>query len=214
MRSYGQFCAMAKALDLVGDRWTLLIVRELLMRGPSRYTDLRQGLPGIATNLLAQRLEDLENADILRREYAPPPVATTLIELTPRGMELEPVLFELGKWGVPLLAKPAKNDAFSSHWLALPAKHLLRDHTPDGPPVTLEIRSGGEPLTIEVSGGNLNFRTGPAKKPDLVLNGTPLLMLGVLTGKRTFADARAAGLKYEGDPKILRRLQPPVQSQR
>ena len=89
MRSYGQFCAMAKALDLVGDRWSLLIVRELLIRGPLRYTDLRQGLPGIATNLLAQRLEGLEKTGILRREYAPPPIATTLIDLTARGKELE-----------------------------------------------------------------------------------------------------------------------------
>lgn len=208
MRSYGQFCAMAKALDLVGDRWTLLIVRELLMRGPLRYTDLRQGLPGIATNLLAQRLEGLEKTGILRREYAPPPIATTLIDLTARGKELESVLFELGKWGAPLLAKPGKHDAFCGHWLALPAKHLLRDQAPDGPPFTLEIRSGGEPLSIEAAGGSVHFRTGPAKNPDLVLSGTPLLMLGVLMGKREFASACKEGLKYEGDPNILRRLQP------
>ena len=94
MRSYGQYCAMAKALDLVGDRWTLLIVRELLLRGQCRYTDLRQGLPGIATNLLAERLRELEQAGVIRREAAPPPVATTVFRLTRRGEELAPVFVE------------------------------------------------------------------------------------------------------------------------
>jgi DNA-binding HxlR family transcriptional regulator len=92
MRAYGQYCAVAKALDLVGERWTLLLVRELLLRGACRYTDLRQGLPGIATNLLAERLRDLEDAGVVCREEAPPPVATTLFKLTPRGKELAPVL--------------------------------------------------------------------------------------------------------------------------
>ena len=86
MRSYGQYCALAKALDVLGDRWTLLIVRELMLAGPSRYTDLRNGLPGIATNLLSDRLRELEAAGVVAREQAPPPVATTLFSLTaPRG---------------------------------------------------------------------------------------------------------------------------------
>src|ERR1700684_3975062 len=85
MRSYGQYCSIAKALDVVGDRWTLLIVRELLIRGACRYTDLKDGLPGIATNLLADRLRELESAALIRREDAPPPVATTLFHLTDTG---------------------------------------------------------------------------------------------------------------------------------
>src|SRR5262250_2462980 len=103
MRSYGQYCALAKALDVVGDRWSLLIVRELLIRGPSRYTDIRNGLPGVATNLLAERLESLEQAGVIRREAAPPPVATTLYRLTSRGEELRPVVRAMASWGVPLL---------------------------------------------------------------------------------------------------------------
>lgn len=122
MRPYRQYCGVAKALDLVGDRWTLLIVRELLTRGPCRYTDLRDGLPGIATNLLARRLQRLEQAGIVRREAAPPPVATDLFHLTTRGAALEPVLLELGRWGGPLLATASRNDAFRDHWLKLPAK--------------------------------------------------------------------------------------------
>src|SRR5260370_15330337 len=99
MRSYGQYCSVDKALDVIGDRWTLLVIRELLLQGPCRYTDLKNGLPGIATNLLADRLRDLESAGLVWREEAAPPVATTLFHLTDAGAELEPVLDALGGWG-------------------------------------------------------------------------------------------------------------------
>ena len=85
MRSYDEYCALAKSLDVVGDRWTLLIVRELELRGACRYTDLRNGLPGIATNLLADRLRELESEGLVAREEAPPPIASTLFRLTPAG---------------------------------------------------------------------------------------------------------------------------------
>jgi len=136
MRSYRQYCGVAKALDVIGDRWTLLIVRELLTRRPCRYTDLMDGLPGIATNLLADRLEGLDQAGIVRREAAPPPVGTDLFHLTARGAALEPVLLELGRWGGPLLATATRNDEFRDHWLKLPAKlgHRVR------PPAFLKRR--------------------------------------------------------------------------
>ena len=208
MRSYGQYCALAKALDVIGDRWTLLIVRELLIRGSCRYTDLRNGLPGIATNLLADRLRELEQAGIVRREAAPPPIATTLFQLTSRGQELEPIVHELGRWGAPFLAKPARHDAFRSHWLALPLKLHLGDTTPERPPVSIELRTGGEPMTIETVDGTVRIRPGSAQHPDAVLTGTPQLIVGVVTGKLDLAGARAAGLQYDGDPETLRRLQP------
>src|SRR5271156_5649061 len=110
MRSYGQYCALAKALDVIGDRWTLRIVRELLIRGACRYTDLRHGLPGIATNLLAERLRELEQAGLVRREDAPPPIATALFSLTPRGEQLRPVVYELGRWGAPLMLETAPQE--------------------------------------------------------------------------------------------------------
>ena len=111
MRTYGQYCGLAKALDVIGDRWTLLIVRELMIRAGCRYTDLRNGLPGIATNLLAERLDELEENGIVYREAAPPPVATTLFHLTSRGQELRPVLHAIGRWGAPLIADRKKGDA-------------------------------------------------------------------------------------------------------
>src|SRR6267142_6121486 len=109
MRRYGQFCPLAKALDIVGDRWTLLIVRELLGR-PCRYTDLRDGLPGIATNLLADRLKSLEAAGVITAETAPPPVATTLYRLTERGEALHEAVAALALWGAPLLADADEAD--------------------------------------------------------------------------------------------------------
>src|SRR5258706_12937492 len=109
MRRYGQFCPLAKALDVVGDRWTLLIVRELAVR-PCRYTDLRHGLPGIATNLLADRLKSLEAAGIITAEADPPPVATTLYRLVERGEALLPALQELAPCGAPLLPDPDEPD--------------------------------------------------------------------------------------------------------
>lgn len=208
MRSYGQYCALAKALDIIGDRWSLLIVRELLIRGACRYTDMRDGLPGIATNLLADRLRDLEQAGIIRREDAPPPIATALFHLTPRGEELEAAIHQLGRWGAPLLAKAPKTDAFRSHWLALPAREWLRDHAPDQPPIRIELRAGGQPMAIETVNGLVCTRTGSVERPDAVITGTPQLILSVLAGKLNLARARAAGLHYKGDPEILRRVQP------
>ena len=111
MRSYDEYCAIAKSLDVVGDRWTLLIVRELSLRGACRYTDLRNGLPGIASNLLAERLRELEANGVVAREEAPPPIATTLYRLTPRGEQLRPVLMGLVRWGVPLMTEEKPGDA-------------------------------------------------------------------------------------------------------
>jgi DNA-binding HxlR family transcriptional regulator len=207
MRTYGQYCALAKALDVVGDRWTLLIVRELLIRGACRYTDLREGLPGIATNLLVDRLRDMEQAGIVRREEAPPPVATALFHLTDRGRALEKALYELGQWGAPMLKDAPKKDVFQAHWLALPARHWLKDHAPEKRPIRIEVRAGEETMTVEAA-GSVIVRMGAAEKPDAVISGKAPVMAALLAGKLDLTRARAAGLRYEGDPEVLRRLQP------
>jgi DNA-binding HxlR family transcriptional regulator len=208
MRSYGQYCALAKALDVVGDRWTLLIVRELLIRRACRYTDLREGLPGIATNLLVDRLRTMEEAGLVVREEAPPPIATTVFRLTSRAEELETILYRLGQWGAPLLATASKKDVFQAHWLVLPARHWLTDHAPDRPPIKIEIQTGGETIAIETSGGSVETRVGSVTNPDVVISGTPRVIASLLTGKADLAQAQAAGLKYKGDPEALRRVQP------
>ena len=211
MRSYGQYCSVAKALDVIGDRWTLLLIRELLLQGPCRYTDLKNGLPGIATNLLSERLRELEAAGLVRREEAAPPVATTLFHLTEAGAELEPVLSTLGAWGIRYMTQPADVDEFRSHWFAFPVGLFLHDQEPDGPALSIELRAGGRPALIEVSGGEVRTRLGPdpsSPSPDLVLDGNPRLILGLLSAHLTPSQAAEQGLAITGDPAILRRLQP------
>lgn len=207
MRSYRQYCAVAKALDVVGDRWALLIVRELLLQGPCRYTDLLNGLPGIATNLLADRLRELEQAGVIRREAAPPPVATTLFHLTPNGEELQPVIRAFGRWGARFMPQPGSEEQFRSHWLAFPISEFLRDSDPQGGPVRIELRTGDQPVTIEAQNGELRTRLGGARSPDLVLSGPPPLILGLLSTHLSLAEAHKRGLRLEGDPKVLTRLQ-------
>jgi DNA-binding HxlR family transcriptional regulator len=186
-----------------------LIVRELLLRGACRYTDLRNGLPGIATNLLADRLRELEQANIVTRDEAPPPVATTLFRLTERGEELRPVLFELGRWGVPLMAEPGAGDEeFRSHWLAMPVELYMTDRTPERPPVEIEVRTDGEPIVIETADGRARTRPGSAEHPDAVMAGTPRLVASVLSGRVDLATAEAGGLQYDGDPEALWRVRP------
>ena len=210
MRSYNQYCAVAKALDVVGDRWTLLIIRELLLRDGCRYTDLQHGLPGIATNLLGARLKELEENGLVRRESAPPPVATTLYHLTEAGRELHPVLSALGRWGVRFMPAPSGEEAFRSHWLAWPVEEFLIDGEPDGPPATIEVRTGDQPAVIEVGGGEITTRVGSAPSPDLVLEGDAPMILGVLSGLLKLSEARRSGLRTEGSVAVLRRLRSTV----
>ncbi|HEY7324899.1 MAG TPA: helix-turn-helix domain-containing protein [Streptosporangiaceae bacterium] len=191
---------------MVGDRWTLLIIRELLIRGGCRYTDLRAGLPGIATNLLSDRMRELESAGLIRREDAPPPVATTLYHLTDMGTELLPVLDAIGRWGVRYMVEPANGDAFRGHWFAFPARFFLRDRNPDGPPVSIELRAADSPAVIEITGGVLSTRLGTADQPDLVLAGEPRLILALFAGAFTAAKAAELGLEFSGDRSVLDRV--------
>jgi len=211
MRTYGQYCAVAKALDVVGDRWNLLIVRELLLRGPARYTDLLGGLPGIATNLLADRLRQLEQAGIVERYDAPPPVATTLLRLTPRGEALRPLLLELVRWGVPLMAEEVEDDTFLGEWLTLPAELYLSDQRPDQPPVSIELRVGDDAVTVEADGGELRVAQHAAESPDLTLSGPPRLVLAAVTGMLPLQRAIDLGLQHDGDLTVFERLRGPAE---
>jgi DNA-binding HxlR family transcriptional regulator len=208
MRSYDEYCALAKSLDVVGDRWTLLIVRELELRGACRYTDLRNGLPGIATNLLADRLRELEHAGVVVREEAPPPIATALFRLTARGAELRPVLESLVRWGIPLMTADNSGDAVRSHWLAWAIELMLTDRQPDAAPVTVELRTGDEPIVLETRGGNVDARLGPVGDAgaDATIAGEPRPVMGLLLGILGLDEAKAVGVSYAGDPAILNRI--------
>jgi DNA-binding HxlR family transcriptional regulator len=206
MRSYDEYCSLAKSLDVVGDRWTLLIVRELLLRGACRYTDLRNGLPGIATNLLADRLGELEQAGVIVREAAPPPVATTLFRLTPRGEQLRPALEGLIRWGIPLMTERSPDDAVRSHWIAWALEMMLTDRRPDEPPVTIGLDIGDEPIVLETRDGAVRTRLGRTDAADAVLTGEPTPILGLLLGMIEPADAEARGVSCQGDPAIVERI--------
>lgn len=208
MRSYGQLCALAKALDVIGDRWSLLIVRELMPGRPCRYTDLQHGLPGIATNMLAERLRQLEQAGIITRQLAPPPVATTVFTLTERGKALLPVIRELGRWGAPLIADASDEDTFRSGWMALQFDLFYHDPEPDQPPVTIQIHTADEPMVVTTGAGKIHAQPGTVSNPDAILTGPPRAVLGALSGRLTPAEARHQGLHIKGKPAALARIRP------
>ncbi len=207
MRTYAQFCAVAKGLDVIGDRWTLLIVRELLVRGPSRYTDIRAGLPGIASNLLADRLRTLQDHGLVASSPAVPPVATPLLTLTQRGRALEPVLAAIGRWGAPLLG-PGMDDTFQSHWLILPIQLELVDRFPDRPAITVEVRTGDEALAIHAGRGVVTVIAGVAVAPAAVIAGPPPAVVALLLGGRHPDQLASTGLVVSGDATVLERLRP------
>jgi DNA-binding HxlR family transcriptional regulator len=195
MKSYGQYCSMARGLDVIGDRWTLLIVRELLSLDSARYSDLLAGLPGISTNLLASRLVELEESGLIERKAPTPPVATALYVLTEHGRALEPVLVEIGKWAVPTIAATDwRENTFRTHWLALPARSFLHDSEPDAPPVRLVIDTGDEPLTLVIGEGRVTARTGDDPAAEARLVGDPAEILRTLVGARPTGSPGAARL--------------------
>jgi DNA-binding HxlR family transcriptional regulator len=209
MRSYKQRCGLAMALDVIGDRWTLLIVRELMIRGACRYTDLAAGLPGIASNLLATRLRELEQAGVLRRDEAPPPIATSLFELTERGRALEPAILEVGRWGSPLLAQATRDTPLQPHWLVLPLRLYLVDSEPQGKDLRIEIRAGAESIVIEARRGSIDVRLGAAADPHVVVSGTPENILQLFSGRIGLPAALRAGVKWQGAKEALTRVLPP-----
>jgi DNA-binding HxlR family transcriptional regulator len=210
VRSYSQSCPIAKTLDIVGDRWNLLIVRELLIYGRCRYTDLRAGLPGIATNLLADRLRQLEQAGVIVREDPSPPVSTAVFALTERGAALEPVLRELALWGAPLMIDLAEGE-FRDHWLPLIAGTYLADHEPQRPAIEIQLNPQTEPAILATRGAAVEVRAGVSEQPVLTIAGPATAVAGVLTGQLTLDRAREAGLTCTGDLAALARIRGPEQ---
>ena len=136
MKSYQQYCSVARALDVVGDRWVLLIVRELLTFGPSRYSDLKRGLPGVASNLLAERLRVMETDGLIERHDAPAPVGANLYQLTQRGRDLEDVVHALARWGLDRMAAGMQDgDAVQPQWIALYAGMELSPAVSENPQI-------------------------------------------------------------------------------
>ena len=212
MRTYGQYCSIAKALDVVGDRWTLLIVREVLIRGPARYTDIREGLPGIATNLLADRLRELEREGLVTRREAPPPVAATVFELTERGRELEPVLNALGTLGRPLHGRgPVRGRRVPQPLAGVAGRDVPdRRRTRRARRSTVELNAGGEPVRVrDLRRQGPDPRRSEVAEPDAWLSGTPHDAARACSAGGSISPPRAReGLELRGDEKVIRRMQP------
>jgi DNA-binding HxlR family transcriptional regulator len=205
MRTYNQLCPVAKALDAVGDRWNLLIVRELLIRGACRYTDLMEGIPGISTSVLAERLSSLESVGVIAQHLAAPPVATTLYELTDAGRELEPVVVSLGRWGLTHAWRTGDKDQIRPHWLAFVASLLLRDGTPGQQPAVVGLETPIVRTLVRIDGERAEILREPAQ-PDVTLIGAGDLLLEFLSGRITEAEAVARGMAVQGDASVLARL--------
>ncbi len=194
-RSYDQFCASARALDSVGDRWTLLIVRELLA-GPRRYTDLHADLPGVSTDVLASRLKDMEQGGLAVRRKLPPPAAASVYELTERGHGLLPVLTALAEWGAPALTERRPTDAVRAHWFALPLLRALAGLTQEG---VLEVCLDEGEFHVRTGGGAAAgpegepYGFGPAPRPDARITLDAELCLELGRGEVTLAEAVKGG---------------------
>ena len=197
-RSYGQHCTVARALDVVGERWTLLLVRELLT-GPKRFKDLLAGLPGIGTNLLAARLKALEEHGILRRGTLPPPAGSGIYELTGLGRSLEPVVLGLSRWGSRLMEEePRERDERRPAWVAMALRSLFEPEA-DSPPEVYEFRIDGEAFHLRVEEQTVEVRQGAAEVPDVVVSGGSGVFLALSAGRMAPEDALESGeIRIEG----------------
>jgi DNA-binding HxlR family transcriptional regulator/putative sterol carrier protein len=206
-RSYNQYCGLAYALDIVGERWTLLIIRELIA-GPRRFKDLQDGLPGISTNLLAERIRGLEQQGMLHRRTLPPPAGSAVYELTALGQSLEKPLLELGRWGSQFVP-PSTEGVNVLHMgsYALTLKTFFRPDLAQGLDETYELHIGDEVLQARIKAEQILVQQGQPWSADLVVRSDVQSFLGVLSGQLQPEDAIAAGqISIAGDPAALRRL--------
>jgi DNA-binding HxlR family transcriptional regulator len=192
-KHYDQYCPIAHALGLVGERWSLLIIREL-MQGPKRYTDLAGSLPGIGTNILAGRLKELEAGGIITKRHLEPPFASQVYELTEYGLGLKPVMRELALWGIRSIGPPQDDDEFPPGWLY---GAVDTGFAPVAPPGSFEFRIAGEVASL-VDG---EPQHGPIDDADVVVEADKVEGFYWL-----FVDRRLEGVTIEGDRKLLERL--------
>jgi DNA-binding HxlR family transcriptional regulator/putative sterol carrier protein len=205
MRTYGDGCAIARALDLVGERWALLVVRELLL-GPKRYTDLRRGLPNASPNVLSQRLDELERAGVIRRRKLPPPAASRVYELTDWGLELEQTVMSLGRWAARSPTPPTDAPiGVDSMVLALRAR--FDSAAAQGLRAGYELQLGEDRFRIEVADDQIQTARGSAREPDATIDTDPDTLAAVLWGGRPLADAERSGsMTIHGDKKAVKRF--------
>ena len=205
-RGYGQICGLSRALEIVGERWAMLIIRDLIS-GPKRFTDLRQGLPRIPTNVLSARLKELEQADVLQRRILPRPASAVVYELTDYGRELEEVLMALGRWGVRSMGQPEADDIFTidALMMAMRASYQGQPNSPQAAaePVSYELRVNEIVISLTVRDGRLGVAGGPQAEPDLVIEASHGFT-ALITGRTSPSEAIESGsVRVTGDPELL-----------
>lgn len=201
-RSYGQFCGLARALDLVGDRWALLLVRDLLV-SPKRFTDLRRGLPKIPSNILSTRLKDLEEAGVVARRVLPRPESGVVYELTAYGRELDDVVLRLGRWGAASLGEPRPGEVITPDAMVMALRAMFRPDAAAGVHAGFQLELGDVVFHACVADGSLAADVGPLPGADLSITGGPAI-LALFAGEISAADAIAGGLvSVRGEPELL-----------
>ncbi|MBD0253610.1 MAG: transcriptional regulator [Rubrobacter sp.] len=204
-RTYDDGCAAAHALDLVGERWALLVVRELLL-GPKRFTDLRAGLPNASPNVLAQRLRGLEAAGVVRRRKLPPPAASRIYELTEWGQDLEPVIISLGRWGVRSPSKPPDAE-LGIDSLVLSFRTMFDPEQAEGLEAGFEIRLNEDSFRAEVAGGRLEIERGLAGDAEVTIETDAGTLAALVYGDLGLDDAlRSGDIGIEGDRELVERF--------
>jgi DNA-binding HxlR family transcriptional regulator/putative sterol carrier protein len=204
-RTYGDGCAIAYGLDLVGERWALLVVRELLL-GPKRFTDLKQGLPNASPNVISERLRELERVGVVTRDKLPPPAGSRVYKLTDWGRELEDIVMSLGHWAARSLSRPPDAPiGADSTVLALRAR--FDSDAAEGLRASYELRLGEDRFRIAVSDAEIEVARSRADQPDAMIETDPGTLAAVLWDGRTLADALRAGeMRIEGDRAAVERL--------
>ena len=205
MRTYDDGCAAAHALDLIGERWALLAVRELLL-GPKRFTDLRAGLPHVSPNVLAQRLRELERAGVVRRRKLPPPAASRVYELTDWGEELEPVILQLGRWGARSPSKPSDAE-LSVDSLILSLRTMFDSRADDELNASYELRLGEDRFRAVVADGRFEIARGDTEQPDATIETDPATLTALVYEGRELTEAlRSGDIKIKGDESTVARF--------
>ena len=204
-RSYEDGCAFAHGLDLVGERWALLVVRELVL-GPKRFTDLRAGLPGISPNVLTERLEELERVSIVQRRKLPPPASTWVYELSQWGMDLAPLIESLGRWAARSPVLPMGN-TIGPDALALSYRTMFDGAAAKGFEGVLELRLNDSVYSVRISQGRMQLESGPAEAPGAIVTADPNVLAGVTYGGVKIADAlRTGNFHIEGDKALVKQF--------
>jgi DNA-binding HxlR family transcriptional regulator/putative sterol carrier protein len=203
---YQQYCALARALDVAGDRWTLLIVRELAP-GPRRFTDLVDGLPGISRKLLTERLRSLERDGLIARQELPPPAARQVYELTDDGRDLAHVMAPLIAWGARRLGERKPTETFRARWPAVGMAGLADREAAKGVRETYQYLVGRSAFYFTIDDGSIELHDGRAQDPAVVLTTDEETWADIASGKLRFSSATAAGaLSVAGDPQAVKRL--------